>query len=433
MSTPADRTAGAEDSPVGYGELVRSNANFRRLWVGNVISLLGDWFNTLAIYALVASLTGSSMALGAVFIAKTLPWALASPLAGVLVDRLDRRRLMIASDLTRAVIVLGFLTVERIGRVEVIFVLTALQVIIGAVFEPARSAVIPSITNDRELLTANALSSITWSIMLVAGAALGGLATQWFGVEAVFLIDSSTYLISAFFIWRTVIPRLSEAPEPGPILQVAYRGIIEGWKHLLDNPAVTRIAVVKATWSMGAGALVYLLALLGPEMAPHAGSAAIGFLMAARGAGTGIGPFTARALFPDPVSWPRVLGVGLAFAGLCYGALSYSPWGWGLVVLVCLAHSAGGMQWVLSTVLLQQRTEDRFRGRIFATEWLLLALANSASIFVASWLIDAGVLDLRETFRLFGGVLVATAVVWSAIVLPAEERARRTSVEARRV
>jgi MFS family permease len=174
-------SAPAQDStetPIGYVELVRTNRNFRRLWIGNVVSLLGDWFNTLAIYALVAELTGSPMALGAVFIAKMLPWALASPIAGVLVDRFDRRRLMIASDLLRAVIVLGFLAVKPIGRVEVIFILAALQVVVGAVFEPARGAAIPAITKHNELLTANALSSITWSIMLTAGAAAGGLVTE---------------------------------------------------------------------------------------------------------------------------------------------------------------------------------------------------------------------------------------------------------------
>jgi MFS family permease len=95
------------DEQAGYWPLVTGNRNVRRLWLGTVISLLGDWFNTIALYVLVTELTGSPLALGAVFITKMLPWALSAPLAGVLVDRYDRRRLMIGTDLLRAVVVLS--------------------------------------------------------------------------------------------------------------------------------------------------------------------------------------------------------------------------------------------------------------------------------------------------------------------------------------
>jgi hypothetical protein len=176
---------------------------------------------------------------------------------------------------------------------------------------------------------------------------------------------------------------------------------------------------------MGGGALVYLLALLGREIAPEASSAAIGLLLAARGAGTGIGPVTARALFRDPGIWPRVLAASLVFGGVCYAVLAFLPWGWGVAILVGLAHTAGGTQWVLATVLLQRRTEDRYRGRVFATEWLLLMLADSFSILVASLLLDAGIVDLRGAFLLFGLVLIVAAVAWSLVALPAEDRLRR--------
>lgn len=410
----------AEEDPAGYGELIRNNVDFRRLWIGNVVSLLGDWFNTLAIYALVAKLTGSPMALGTVFIAKMLPWALASPIAGILVDRLNRRRVMIASDLLRAVVVLGFLTVETVGYVELIFGLTALQVIVGAVFEPARSAALPSVVSPRELVTANALSSVTWSFMLAAGAAAGGLVTEWLGTDAVFVIDSLSYLVSAFFIYRTAIPQRTDPVEEGPILRLAAAGIVEGWRHLIESPAVARIALVKATWSLGGGALIYLLALLGREMSPTSPSAAIGFLLAVRGIGTGIGPFSARILFRDSRYWPTVIGACFVFTGLCYAALSFLPWTWAVAALVGIAHTAGGTQWVLSTILLQRRTVDRFRGRVFATEWLMLTLADATSIFVASMLIDRGILDLRGAFLVFGLALLAAGVLWSLVVLPIE-------------
>ena len=205
MSQPASHDVEVTDQ-AGYWELVRDNVNLRRLWIGSVVSLLGDWFNTIALYTLVFRLTGSPFALGAVFIFKMLPWALASPIAGVLVDRFDRRRLMIFSDLMRAVIVLGFLLIDEASDVVLVYGLIALQVVVGAVFVPAKSASIPNITSPRELLTANALLSASWSVMLALGAALGGFATEWFGEQAVFIIDSFTYLVSAYFIHRTTIP-----------------------------------------------------------------------------------------------------------------------------------------------------------------------------------------------------------------------------------
>jgi len=162
------------DERAGYWALIVGNRNFRRLWVGNVISLLGDWFNTLALYVLVTELTGSPLALGAVFITKMLPWALSAPLAGVIVDRYNRRRLMVGMNLVRAVVVLGFLLIDQPADVPWLYALLTGQVVAGAVFNPAKSAALPNITTPRELLTANVLMSATWSTMLAVGAALGG-------------------------------------------------------------------------------------------------------------------------------------------------------------------------------------------------------------------------------------------------------------------
>ncbi len=417
-ATPGDE-ADVQDQ-AGYWELVRRNVDFRRLWVGNVVSLLGDWFNTIALYTLVSRLTGSPFALGGVFIFKMLPWALASPVAGVLVDRYNRRRLMIVSDLVRGVVVLGFLLVDEAGDVYWLFGLIALQVVVGAVFVPAQSASIPNITTPKELLTANALLSASWSVMLAVGAALGGFAAQVLGEQAVFLIDSATYLVSAFFIYRTRIPQRTDAPA-GPILRTAAREIWDGWQRLRAVPRVGRIALAKATWALAGGALVYLLTLLGEQIAPEALAAGIGILFAARGLGTGIGPVVARALFQNPAHWPLLLGACIAFSGLCYAAVGFVPWVlWLVIGLVVAAHTASGANWVLATVMLQKRTEDRYRGRVFATEWLLVMLAHTVSILAASILLEYDVLDLRLSFLAFALIQVACGLLWIVLVVPKE-------------
>lgn len=404
----------------GYWELIRGNANLRRLWLGNTVSHLGDWFNTIALYTLVYSLTGSPLALGAVFIFKVLPWALASPIAGVIVDRFDRRWLMIGSDLVRAIIVLGFLLIDDASEVYILYALIALQVMVGAIFIPAQSASVPNVTTPRELVTANALMAATWSIMLAVGAALGGFATEWLGEQAVFLIDSATYLVSAYFIFRTTIPQQTSRTE-GSILKTATHEILDGWRLLRSSPRIGRMALVKAIWMLGGGGLVYLLTLLGDEIAPEAQAAGIGILFSARGLGTGIGPIIARALFQDKRHWSLVLGLCIAATGFFYIGVGVAAWSLYLVAaLVTIAHTPSGANWVLSTVLLQERTEDQYRGRVFATEWLLLMLANTVSILAASLLLEYNVFDLRQSILFFASLQVVLGIFWIVWVVPKE-------------
>ena len=416
-------TSSKETSPSGYVQLVRENANFRRLWGGNIVSLFGDWFNTIAIYRLIEELTGSPLALGAVFITKMLPLALASPIAGLIVDRFDRRRVMIVSDLVRAVIVLGFLLVGDAADVWMIYLLTASQVVVSAVFMPAKSASLPNIVAKRDLLTANALMSATWSTMLAIGAAVGGLAVEALGPQAVFVIDSVTYLISAWFIWRTVIPQETEEVEPTATpIRDGLRTIVEGWRRMRERPSVGRIALAKAAWGIGGGAPVFLLVLLAEVLMPGQPALGIGILYSARGLGTGLGPILARAWFPDERRWPGLLGICIALSGVGYVLVSQVGWLWGVVPLVVFAHAASGANWVLSTVLLQQRTEDRFRGRVFATDWLLVTLVESASVLAAALLLEYELASLGAIILAFAAVQIVTGVVWMLTIVPAERR-----------
>ena len=161
---------------------------------------------------------------------------------------------------------LGFLWIDSADQVPLIYLLITLQVVIGAVFLPAKSASIPNITAPKDLLTANAISSATWSIMLAVGAGLGGIATEYIGTDGVFIIDSLTYLVSAVFIYRTVIPQRTDRPAGSGFIRSSIKSIIEGWGYLKKNPPIGRIALAKASWAVGGGATVYMLTLLGPEL-----------------------------------------------------------------------------------------------------------------------------------------------------------------------
>jgi len=411
----------SQSSDVGYLELIRSNANYRRIWIGDAASLLGDWFNAIALYILVRELTSSPLALGLVFITKTLPLALASPFAGLLIDRFDRRRLMIASDLIRALLVLGFLLVDDPGEVWIIYLLGSLQMVVSALFIPARSASIPNITTERELLTANALSATTWSTLLAVGAALGGLVTAALGVRAVFLLDSLSYIVSAFFILRTTIPQATDLPPAGgAILRRAWLDIVAGWRHMWARPSIGRMALAKATWAVGGGGLVYMLALLGEKLHPAAPAVGMGVLYSARGLGTGIGPVVMRKFLPQERRWPAMMGLGIVASGVGYLFIGSISWSIVLAVVVVLAHAPSGANWVASSVLLQKRTEDRFRGRVFATEWLSISLVDSLSILGASLLLEWADVTLRTAILVFAAIQIVCGVIWLLLVVPAE-------------
>ena len=415
-----EEDAGAQ---AGYLELIRGNVNFRWLWVGTIISLLGDWFNFIALVTLIGRETGSPFAVGMTFIVKMLPLGLASPVAGLIVDRFNRRRLMIGADVLRAVIVAGLILVNGPGTIWLAYLLTGLQMVAGAISIPARSASIPNITTPRELLTANALLSASWSVMLAVGAALGGFATAWLGPHPVFLLDSATYLLSASFIYCTVIPQAEMHTSGRSLVKEAAHKIMDGWHHLWRHPEIGRMALAKAAWSVAGGASVFMLTLLGEEIAFGMQAAGVGVLFMARGIGTGIGPVAARALFKNDRQWPAVLGWCIIVSGLCYGAVGYVPWTAWVALLVAGAHAFSGANWVLATVLLQKRTVDQYRGRVFSTEWLLVMLADTLSILTASLLIEFEVLDLRTCFQVFASVQIGCGLLWLVLIVPREQRA----------
>jgi len=183
-----------------YIALLRQNRNYRYLWLGNVISLLGDWFNLIASAALIARLTSSGVAISSLFLARFLPLFLFSPLAGLLADRYNRRVILIVSDVLRTLTVLGFLLVREPEQVWLLYGLTVVQFALSALFTPARTAVLANVVAPEQLVTANALDSLTWSTMLALGALLGGVVTALFGVEVSFVLDAGTFLVSALFI-----------------------------------------------------------------------------------------------------------------------------------------------------------------------------------------------------------------------------------------
>ena len=402
--------------PAGYVELLRANRSFRQVWLGQVVSQLGDWFDTIALYTIILNLTGSGRAVGLLLVARFVPSFLVGSLSGVVGDRFSRRSIMIISDLLRAVVVLGFLFVRRADQLWIIYFLTVVQLALSTFFEPAKTAIIPSIVSDRELVAANTISSVTWSAMLTLGAAIGGVVTGWFGTDVAFILDAMTYLLSAALIASVHVPK--RPPREKSKLTVGRAlGItqtIEGARYVKRRPRVFALLLVKPAWGLGGGILT-LLAVFGARIFPVGKDAAtgIGILYAARGIGTAVGPIVARRISGEGKKRMQT-SIGIAFL---IGAAFYMAFGWATsfvvaLIVLGLAHTGGSILWVFSTVLLQRGVADNFRGRVFAAELALLTLTMAISNYATGELLDRFGWSPRAVAIGVGALFVFPAVAW---------------------
>lgn len=403
-----------------YGEVIR-NRNFRLLWFASSISLLGDWFNTITLYALVTKLTGSPLAVGLVEFLKLGGYAAASIPGGILADRIDRRRLMITTDLLRAAIVPFYLLIDSAEHVPFLYLLILAQIGLGAVFDPAYRALLPSLVTTRELVTANAILSATWSTILAIGASVGGLVGVWLGSDAVFVIDAFTYVISAsclFAMRLALAPMVRAAVEVGDgrrprpsIFRTAWADLREGLSYLFSHREILRLSLAKTAWALGGSALVYFLTQLGPKLTPDDAALGIGILYSARGLGTGIGPILARQI-RDRRIWMLVTGLAITASGVFYlgvGGLGVTFW---VLVPIVIAHAASGANWVLSTVMLQERVPNHMRGRVFAAELMVLTAVEAVVVLAAAALLETGAVTLTLAFVLFSLVQIASGLAY---------------------
>ena len=399
--------------------VLRTNRNFRQLFIGQAISQLGDWFNAVAVYALLLDLTGSATSVASMMIVQFLPVALVGPVAGVVVDRVNRRRLMVAMDVLRGFMIFGLLFVRRADQVWIAYVVMAVTMAASGFFEPARTATIPSITTADELMPANAVSSATWSAMLALGASAGGLVTHLFGRETAFVINALSFFCSAFFIGRTkynATPAPKERPQ-GLATLVGISDLVEGIRYVRRNPQVAALMCVKAGWGLAGGVLL-LLTVFGQRVFPVGGGAAggIGILYGARGVGAGLGPIAIRWMLGQaPATLRRTIGPSFFVVGVFYVALAGAPTLAAAAACVLFAHVGGSILWVFSTVLLQLEVPDHLRGRVFAAELALVTLVTSASSYSTAFALDHGGWSPRALSFILGALFCIPGIVWLAM------------------
>ncbi len=414
MSAPALFT-------VSYGDLIRRNRNFRFFWGGQIVSQLGDWFSAITVNALLLKYTGRTDALAGYMVAALLPNLLLGPVAGVVVDRFPRKTVMIVADLLRALIALGLLFFRGPETVWVAFACIAGMASLTAFFEPARIATLPNITQPEELVTANALSSVTWSILLTSGAMVGGIIGHFFGPSVSFLMNSLSFVGSALLFAGMRVPPTEATPEHER--KHGLGQILDGLAYVRRHPEVLRALSAKLGWGLAGGVQV-LLPVFGAKVFPMAGDKnnqlGISFLFAANGLGTALGPviarrFTGRDL--DRTRW--AIAVSFLVASVWYACMAGAPNLWTTGLFLGLARMHGAIIWVFSTLLLQMLVADRFRGRVFAAETSLFTLTMMLSSVATSRALDTGSLTVPKVMLAMASLSAVVGLFWVVSLLKA--------------
>jgi len=385
-----------------YARLIGRNRNFRRLWLAQIVSEIGDWFYTLSIYTLLLQLTGRAGSVALALVLQVLPQTLVGPTAGVVNDRVKRKYVMIAADLVRFVIVLSMLLVRSRSMVWLVYPLLVAETTMAAFFEPARSAVIPNISEAGEVLVANTLSSATWSVNLLIGASVGGVVAAFLGRDAAFVLNALSFLTSALLIsgMRFAEPHADAAPALRPRDLVDFSPVMEGIRYIRSHPALVPAVFAKAGELMVGPSWVIFTVMGAREFAVHgrginpAGGAMLGMsiLLGGRGLGALVGPLIS-ARWAGQNDHRLRLGIlfGYLTIALGYGLIGVSRSVWMAAACAMLAHAGGSTVWVFSTTLLQLRTEDRFRGRVFSADLGLASFTFASTAYLCGHFLDLGI------------------------------------------
>ena len=378
---------------------------------GQLVSFLGDWFTTIALYSAVAELTSSALALTLVLVCKTLPIFLIAPIAGPIVDRVDRRRLLLATDLGRGVLALVFIGLHQLGNLPAIYACATASTLLAGVAIPAKQAVLPRIVSARAYAAANAMGGASWAGMLTIGAAAGGTVTALLGIDASFVIDAATFGVSAAFFYK--LP-----PQHPPTDKSDNTGFREALRYLSNNRPLAAQACIKSCQCLAGGVFALIPLFGGGLYAGYDGALWLGVLYAIRGLGTLIGTLWFRIFVRDRLGTLRIFLVG-AFSGpvAVYWLLAHADSFLGACLYYSLSGLLQGVVWVFAGTLLQAGVDPKFHGRVFAMEFGGLTLTLAISSTLAGAFVDAGLTPQAAVLMMsplpLVGVLVALYVYLS--------------------
>ena len=372
---------------------VLRNRNYTFLWVGSLISATGDWVLRAALPFYVFVQTGSALATGLAFLSGIVPWILLSSFAGVFVDRWDRKRTMIISDILRAIVILSLLLILYIPTLFwLIYLVSFLEACVSQFFNPASFALLPLLVEKKQLQEANSLRFLANSLSRVIGPILGGALLGLFGFTSTILVDSISYACSAMLIALAVLPRdLAKKVDDEPLSEATPRSKtywhdwFECFQAVKQNPLLVSLFVSTALAFLADGSLSPLLVVFASSVL-HLGSLQYGWMLTALGIGTIAGSLLCGVLTKfTPVT--RFFASCLLAEGVIYLSAFHIGLLFGILALFLLVGTPA-MGWQISTqTLLQSSSEDRLQGRIFSIYVMLQAFALLLGTSIGSALV----------------------------------------------
>lgn len=409
-------------SGIGYVQILKNNHSFRRLFIAQELSYIGDWFTVIALFILAGEASDNSpLAIAGVLATRSFSLAAMTPFTGMLADRYSRKGLMICSDLAACLVLLIVLQFDLLNNLSSVYFLAVTMVAAKSIFDPAQYAYLPNICNDEELLTANALGSGGWSLALGIGASIGGLTIAEYGITTALWIDALTFLASAICIMTLPFGGPDTTERESVSVKIVTKEITEGWKYILTTPDVRRLVIAKALWSSGGGAQIFLLILIGMEAGFGDIAAGIGILFMARGFGSGFGPMAGRPLMRNNFLRPYLIGLAVGISGIFYAIISLMEWNNLLLIMIFISHASSGFNWVQSTTLTQERAGDEWRGRVAGADFLALTLMMGLSAITAGYILENELLQLREVIALSAFIQIIMGIGWILLASPKEK------------
>ncbi|HEX8173657.1 MAG TPA: MFS transporter [Pyrinomonadaceae bacterium] len=453
-----------------YRQLLKENPDFRRLWTGQVVSEIGDWLNNIAVLALAVQAAGAGRqgrALAIYAIARHLPLFLFGPIAGVVVDRMERRRVMILADITRALLALGFLLAGTFAALPVIYTVGATLFAVSAFFNAAKRASIPTLVqNGDELLAANSLSASTTAATIAIGSALGGMVATFIGRNTVFILNALTFLLSAEMIRRIrttggksenalkgvdessaieaarLDERRSSRPRrlsPVKALRRAVTEFRDGLSYVGRVHVLWAIFVVAAGWGFGNGVARALYSIFGAQLGERAAYGlverptdfGISVLFVAMGVGGVLGaPLARRFNAGSSESMGARMGRSMIFDGAGLLVFSLMPSLWGAALVLVLREINFAIWWTAQQTIMMSRTENAFAGRIFASYETLTTLMMVGSMLAAGFAADR--YGIRPVAACGGIVISLSGLTWFVLRFRERRRDALTDVHASR-
>lgn len=438
-----------------YRRLLALNADFRRLWTGQAVSEIGDWLNNIAVLALTIQLAGpgrEGQAVALYAVSRHLPLFLFGPFAGVVVDRLDRRRVMIAADCARAVLALGFLAAAHTGKLILIYLVGAALFAVSAFFNVARRASIPNLARGADqLITANALAASTTASTIAAGSALGGLVSTFVGRDAVFVFNSVTFLVSAWMISRIRTPtqrrraeeeaavlsagvrRANGSPRLRAAVAAFWREFREGLRYVRSQDVLRALFVVGAGWGLGNGVARALYSIFGAQLGVAAATGlvarptdfGISVLFAAMGLGGVIGsPLARRSNAGAGEALASRMGRTMIFDGCCLVIFTLMPGLWSAAAVLVVRDINFSIWWTAKQTIIMSRTEDRYAGRVFASYETVTTLMMVGAMLAAGASADR--FGMRPVAALGGLIVALSGAAW--FLLRSRQRQRASAV-----